>query len=449
MGAVALVPLVHPGVRVRLVPVGGAWCDAQRAYNLLPDAAPLDVATGYAQVAAAAWFDGVRVIDAREVAPGLVRLTTHARTNGVVADWTIALDAAGVRSARFVATRFAVAPFEAQIEGLTALPGLSRGFERAADGLLVPAEPLFPSGSVVDPNELVAVDRMPDGFEIQFQDGGTPFYPKLDEPPLHTIREATRENYAEFLAWGVRTGWPGRGTIFVYDASALQCLACVRWGEEFNVHLSSRMGEAMTAIGYTYPDERAAMSSVLGHEIFHNIQHVYAGSAAASLGGAFVEGTARFQETLHVYSWVSPQAGSVVYARDANGCNDELGVQTGSVTLFDGPATDQSYSACDLWLGFHGRHGLAGIEALTEASPGQAYKTGWAEIHRLLVAATGRPVEDEIARSPPRSSPVRTTSGGPRRTSARRSTGAHTSSGGRRPRSRPAGCCASACRMAA
>jgi hypothetical protein len=115
------------------------------------------------------------------------------------------------------------------------------------------------------------------------------------------------------------------------------------------------------------------------------------------MGGAYSEGMARFQETLHDYSAVSHQPDSLVHAIDGNGCNYELGIQVGSPVLFDGPATSQSYSACDFWLTFYGRHGTSGVVAIFEASNAHHTKSGWDELKSVIEDATGAPVDDDLA----------------------------------------------------
>lgn len=402
LGALALLPVIEPGIRVRLVPGDGVWCDAQRAFNVVASGTPIEVATAYAKVAAAPWFDGVSVTDARETLPGVVVLTTHARTNGVVADWTVVTDARGIVGASFTAVAFAVAPFDPVIEGYTALPGFSRSFARDEAGLLLSAQPLVPATDVPRVQR-VAIDRMSDGFEIVFRygPGALPFYPTVDElGPTGVIRAVAAENYEEFLSWGLTKGWSrNQGDIYVDDDIALQCLACVFIGLDFNIHVFSGVTQALAQLGYSYPDERAAMATVIGHEMFHNFQNRYSRPVGGvNMGGSFSEGMARFQETLHAYSGVSHQPDSLVYARDANGCNDELGVQGGQPNLASGPATAQSYSACDFWLTFYGQQGIAGIRAALAASPAHRPKAGWDELRAIVQDAAGAPVEDTLAR---------------------------------------------------
>lgn len=402
LGAIALLPIVVPGVRARLVEAGGAWCDAQRAFNHVAEGSPVEVASAYARVAAAPWFDGVTILDASETLPGLVSLTTHARTNGVVAEWLVLVDGAGIQQATLTATRFAVAPFDAQIEGFTALPGFTRTFTRDADGLLVPSQPLVPDVSVPRVQR-IAIDRMSDGFEIIFRygPGGLPNYPTVDEVgPTGIIRAVTAENYAEFLSWGFTKGWSrSQGDVFVDDEVALSCLACVFIGLDFNIHISSAVTEALSALGYRYDDPRAAMSTVIGHEMYHNFQNRYARPAGGvNMGGAYSEGMARFQETLHDYSEITHQPDSLVYATDANGCNDELGTQTGAATLATGPATRQSYSACDFWLTFYGEHGIAGVREAMLVSATHRPKTGWDEMKSIVEDVTNAPIDDDLAR---------------------------------------------------
>jgi hypothetical protein len=313
------------------------------------------------------------------------------------------VDALGVREATWTASAFAVPPFEAEIEGFTALPGASRTYARGPDGTLAMTTPLAPP-QVAPPTvpPLGTADRMPDGFRIQMHAADLGVYPAFGVEPLpHDVMlYVVGENYREFLSWGLQKGWSGTtGHVYIDDDTAASCIACVFISQQFNIHISSAAVQALGALGYTYPDDRAALSTVIGHEMFHNFQNAYSKptTSATFMGGAYAEGMARAQETFHEYSAVTHQDDSLVYAADANGCNDELGVQGTVVTLHDGPATSQSYSACDFWLSFYGRHGVDGYRALLEASPAHATKGGWTEIKSVVEDALDAPVDDELA----------------------------------------------------
>ncbi|MEA2170522.1 MAG: hypothetical protein QOF76_3822, partial [Solirubrobacteraceae bacterium] len=121
----ALEPFIAPGTRHRMIPLPGRFCDAEAGLNLAWKALGRRVGDGtaiaraYARLAAAPYFDGTTVESVRSVGP-LHHVRTHARTNGVVADWVIVTDRGGVRTAKWAAVRFAVPPLRGEIEGLTA-----------------------------------------------------------------------------------------------------------------------------------------------------------------------------------------------------------------------------------------------------------------------------------------------------------------------------------------
>ena len=400
LGALVLAPIVFPGVRHRLVEHDGLWCDAQRAANLLGSGTAVERASVFATTAAAPWFDGVTVLDARETLPGVVELTTHARTNGILATWIVRVDGQGVRDATWTATAIAVEPFEAEIEGLTALPGLARSYARAPTGLVELTEPILPQ-TPSPTSSVFATDTYSDGFRITFHLATTQFFPTAAEPlPTDELRAVTRENYEEYLSWGLHKGWSSNlGHVYLNDAVAAQCIACVFIAQDFNIHISSAVVPILAVlVPATYPDDRAAFSTVVGHEMFHNFQNAYSKpSNGVFMGGAYSEGLARFTEALHTYSVVSHQPDSLVYSSTGNGCNAELGAQFGTPLLQDGPATGQSYSACDFWLSFYGQHGLDGLVGVLEASPVHRHKTGWDEIKSVVEDAIDAPVDDTLA----------------------------------------------------
>jgi hypothetical protein len=136
--------------------------------------------------------------------------------------------------------------------------------------------------------------------------------------------------------------------------------------------------------------------------MFHNWQNNYTKPTASgrSVPASYSEGTARFQETLHAYSGISHQPGTLVYANDGNGCNGFAG--TAQDTAFAAGAFETpQYSACNFWMGWYGAEGLAPLVKLV--TTGMAYdtrKTNWTNTSKVLggiVTATGKPYEASAA----------------------------------------------------
>ena len=393
--ALVLEPLIAPGTRQRLVKAGDQWCTtagfnaAWAASGLASD--NVAQASAFASLAAAPYFDGVTVQRAHQNAPGVVTVDTHALTNGVTATWTIVLDGRGVRTAAWTATGFAVKPFEAEIEGVTALPGLRRTYLRNAAGSVVAQQVIADAIDVTkdaDPSPFTTM-TFRDGFTIEVHESETPVGPNLGQDTgvtavdyIRIMASAAEENYNDFLDWGLQRSWanaptpyPHGGTsdigiIYVDSAITPYCLACVWIRDDFQIHMSTAALNALNALGYRYPgtSDRDALSNVIGHEMFHNWQNSYGnpGASGESTAQAFSEGTARMQETLHAYSHISHQRESLVYANDTNGCNGWDGSNR-DAAFAAGPFTGQSYDACYFWLTWYGRHGTTGLASLLAA----------------------------------------------------------------------------------
>ncbi|MDX6664558.1 MAG: hypothetical protein QOG68_764, partial [Solirubrobacteraceae bacterium] len=216
--ALVLAPYIEPGTRHRLVGIDGGWCDAETAFNrawiangrAVGDGAAM--AAAYARLAAAPYFDRTSVLSERSVAGAHV-LRTHARTNGVEATWTIVTDRAGVQAARWAETAYAVKPFRAQWEGLTAVSGASERYTRGAGGALGAVRGLPRAAAVADPAAEVSTTGA-DGFKIivgigdtrQGVDAGSDTgTSRLDI--LRMTRDVLAENYTDFYNWGFRGDW--------------------------------------------------------------------------------------------------------------------------------------------------------------------------------------------------------------------------------------------------
>lgn len=430
--ALALEPLVAPGTRSRLLAVGDdVWCPAGAVNAVAATRGGLDE-LGLAELAAttlaAAHFDGVRVMEATQVAPGRVTLTTHARTNGVVADWDVELDALGVRRATWTATDFAQAPFTAETEGLTALPGATRTYERTATGLLEPTvtiRELATQQDQQDPSPFISVES-PDGFVAHVVEGDATFYtgaanslagtglptvyggiapdPDTDTGVtqvdyLRIMGEGLEVNFEDFHGWGWRQGWVDEeGALYVDGALSAYCLACVLVSEYFNIHMSRAITPALDALGYSYPDERLALVNIVGHEMVHNYQNAY--GKPDSVGGgrhnSYSEGMARFSETLHDYSHVSHQTESLVYANDTNGCNGWQGDDADAAHRA-GPLTGQSYDACYFWKTVHGAYGIDAFLGVMENTAGLESGRPWEIFDDAIAAGTGDDLVDVLA----------------------------------------------------
>lgn len=414
--ALALKPLVYPGVRHRLIGVGDVWCNAtgfNAAWELAgrPDDA-VKMASAFTQIAAAPYFDGVSVSKAQEVAPGVVSLDTHALSNGITASWTVVTDATGVRSATWTATGFAVAPFVAEWEGVTATVGVTRTYTQSANGAVLPVEPLLPAPG--NP-ELVTEGKTADDFTIRIQFGNSAYSPNIGQDTgvhpvdyLRFVRKVTLENYQDFYGWGFRKNWSSDvGIVYVDSSTAATCLACVFIREEFNIHISSAVVQALFALGFEYPDDKLAYSNVIGHEMTHDWQNAYYKPTqnGASSGVHFAEGIARMQESLHPYSGVSHQPGSLIFSVGrsapgislaANSCNGWDGADR-EATFAAGPFTNKTYNACYFWLTWYPNHGTQGYVDLFTAMFNHAKKTGNAEIIDALNQASPGTFEDDLA----------------------------------------------------
>ncbi|HVL80975.1 MAG TPA: hypothetical protein VM840_05220 [Actinomycetota bacterium] len=411
----------------RLVSSRGSWCPVEAfdavwvAEGRRGDAVAR--ASAFAALAGETWFGRTTVRTASALPGGVVRLVTHGERNGVLASWTVHLDRAGVRAATWTATQIAVRPFAADASSLTALPGASRTFLRRGPTLSLQG-PLIPQD---DDLELHAEAKMSDGFTVQVRNGDAPIGVVTDTG-LHELdivrhaRDAAAANYEEFLAWGLTGSWEQRTGVFaINDALSLYCIACVAIQDQFNIHMSSRTVEILGALGYTYAeqDSLTAFSNVVGHEMFHNFQIAHWGATRLrGLGSALVEGTTRFQETLHSYSHISHQPDSLVYAHSderfkGNSCNDYLNTvkvqsyeQTGPISrrtaewysqdaaAASGPQA-HTYDACLFFLTWYATHGLDGLVALMNADPVARGDEG--PVQRMLEQASG-PLSPDLAR---------------------------------------------------
>jgi hypothetical protein len=422
--ALVLDPYIAPGTRHRLIAVPGGWCDAEAAFNHAWQANGRSfsnaggLAEGYARLAAAPYFDQTTVISRTSLA-GVHTIETHALTNGVEAKWTIVTDPSGVRAATWASTDFAVKPFVAQWEGLTALDGARERYTRLADGSLLPARGL-PTGEIEEPAAEVTYTG-PDGFKVvvgisdsrNAVDVGTDTgNSRVDV--VRMFRSAIAENYQDFYDWGFRADWaparvrvvvaqintpatfgpPDTGYVSINDSTSAYCQACVFIADDFQIHMISEFRIFLEALGYTYPGatDGEVLSDILGHEMFHNWQNNYVKPTASgrSVPISYSEGTARFQESLHAYSHGSHQPDSLIYANDANGCN---GFSASDASMAGGAFQTASYSACNFFLPWYGAEGIDALSKLViEGAPAGASVPGANNAGKVITAlevATG------------------------------------------------------------
>ncbi len=423
-GALVLEPRIAPGTRGRLLRVGNSWCEASSSFNIAWTAAGRSfdetgreaAARTYAQVAAAPYFDDVTVTGLHKTAPGTFALTTHALTNGIDAQWMITVDDDGITTATWEATAFAQQPLEADIEGLTALPGGRETYARSAHGLLSAARglPTAESARRTAPPS-IAEYVSPDGFVIAVSigDSRVAINPGMDTGvrKADIVRENLRAiavNYKDFYSWGLRKGWgelepisgPNKGYVYINDALSLYCLACVFISNDFQIHIMSEVELVLAALGYSYPEGVEAYQNIIGHEMFHNFQNRY--NKPGPLGrmrgrgvtSAYSEGTARAQEAMHGYSKVSHQKNSLMYANDRNGCNGYEG--SNFDTAMATGVFNKGYTACFFWLSWFAAEGTDGLKQLVaKAYPKVSPEPeGYAE----GVAALGRASKLSVAK---------------------------------------------------
>lgn len=433
--ALVLEPRISPGTRRRMIGTESGWCDAATGFNRGWRRADegAAAAAAFASVAAAPYFDRVKVTDIRRTAPGAYVVRTHARTNGVEARWLISTDRQGIRSATWTATRFAVKPFAGQLEGLTALPGASETYTAVGSGLLtelrgLPTAAGARRASTGQPS-VPAVYTGPDGMHIRLSIGDTRV---AIDPGMRTgidradvqqdFMEAIRVNYEEFHDWGLRKGWvsdfdpllgPDVGWVYINDALSLYCLACVFIADDFQIHMISEINAALAALGFDgYKDPRKAFTNVVGHEMFHNFQNAYnkpgalGRSRRRSVSTAYSEGTARFQETLHSYSDVSFADKTLVtggqpnppgLSLDRNHCN---GYQERNVDdAFAAGPFPKTYNACYFWTSWYNQNGAESfIRLITEAIPAHATKPSLQEgVAAIAAAAPDVSVAEQLA----------------------------------------------------
>lgn len=406
--ALVLEPALLPAIRHRLIDAAGWWCDVagfNHGWSRTQDAASApEVATAFAHVAAAPYMDGLSVRSVTVPAPGLVEIETHARTNGIVADWQILVDDAGVRRASWTATDFAVEPFDPQLRGITALPGTSRTFTRVGGSLHV--DEAIPLDGPDAEQSLYTEGETEDGFTIRISLGNSTVSPDPDEDVGHTqvdfmrfVLRATLDNYSAHHRWGLGQTWTDDlGYVYVDDAISALCLACVVISETFNIHINRAIVPAAGALGYHYPDDDLLYSDVLGHELFHNFQLGYAQvDSKPTPHFSYAEGTARFQETLHDYSWISHQPQSLIYANDSNGCNGFDGSDR-DAAMHSGPVEGHSYNACYFWLTWYARNGTEALVDLVKVMGEHSEaESDWAWVRDAIESATGEPVEEDLA----------------------------------------------------
>jgi hypothetical protein len=422
--ALVLEPYIMPGTRHRLIAVPGGWCDAEAAFNHAWQANGRStseagaMAEAYARLAAAPYFDQTTVTS-RTSAAGVHTITTHALTNGVEAKWKIVTDPLGVRTAKWASTGFAVKPFVAQWEGLTALDGARETYTRLGDGTLGAVRGL-PTGERQEPAAEVSYTG-PDGFKIvvgigdsrNAADVGTDTgVSRVDL--LRMARRSIAENYQDFYDWGFRANWaPARlrvlivqagtavpggpantGYVSFNDATSAYCQACVFIADDFQIHMVSEFRVFLESLGYAYPgaSDYDVLTDILGHEMFHNWQNNYVrpASSGRSVPVSYSEGTARFQETLHDYSHASHQPESLVYANDLNGCN---GLSATDASVAGGAFQTPTYNACNFWIPWYGAHGIEDFAKLVmEGAPAGAAVPGAGNAGKVINAievATG------------------------------------------------------------
>ena len=407
--AVTTRTVVLGGARQRLLDIGGDWCPASTLNVWLAAGPALDtVATARAAATVLATpyfveltFTDMAVVE-NAVTGDVVTMRTHATSNGVVADWSMTIDAAGVKDARWTAVDFAVPPLEPQGTGLTALPGATMGYARDVDGLVHETSAPF---AAEDQPEIVTRGTASDGFEILVSAGDTTVSPDIEEDTgireadfYRDVRDWSVDNYEEFLLWEMDNRLPGNeGTVFVDDSLSLFCIACTVSTSTFNVHLSSQAVYFQSQLGMHYTDEQLGFRTILGHEIFHNFQHGYAAlTGNQSLSAAFAEGTARMQEALHLYSEASYIPGSPLYQRSAEGCNGFQG-NSPDKAFGDGPLNGRAEDACLFWMSWYGRHGVRKlVRLLEESAVGGPTDDDFSMAADSIAAAAGRPLERDL-----------------------------------------------------
>jgi hypothetical protein len=426
--ALVLEPRIYPGTRRRMVAAGGEWCEAASGFNRAWQLSGHSLSDGramaeaYASLAAAPYFDGVTVTGTGLEADGTWVVQTHARTNGVDARWVISTDAEGIRSATWTATAFAREPLEASWEGLTALPGATESYARAASGGLDEARGLPSVDGIQAP---ASHDDGPGLLQHTFEDGYTIVTSIGDAQvglnigtdtgvsqvdKLRATMRAAVENYDEFRSWGLAKGWralPGFsddvGYVYVNDALSAYCLACVFISDHFQIHLLSEVQVALDALGYDgYRDRDQAYTLIIGHEMFHNFQNRYNrpghfNQAGRGTPASYSEGTARFQETLHAYAGTTFAQNTLVTANDANGCN---GFDTGGsmdAGIAAGPF-GKTYNTCFFWSPWYVTNGkTAFLDLVREAVPAYSPETdSFLELSQAAAQAAGKPIADQL-----------------------------------------------------
>lgn len=234
----------------------------------------------------------------------------------------------------------------------------------------------------------------------------------------------TLENYEEFLSWGFSPDWGDEMVVVSIDDPLLYptCpAACARDGK---IKLLSTT--PTTLLPWTLATESDSFRRTLGHEMFHLLQER---ADVRGVHQTYQEGTARLQETLHVYSVASHQPHSFTYAQDHQGCNGydafiagvdqsygnaelvsdmDLGMALGPFTETGhevevlphkpvdlGPS--HGYDSCYFWLAWYGHHGIGPLVRLVEDFHGTG-SDWYGLITTAIEAATGAPIVDDYAR---------------------------------------------------
>ncbi|MFT4745056.1 MAG: hypothetical protein ACI9AD_000904 [Nitriliruptoraceae bacterium] len=430
-------PLVAPGIPYALLDTGVGLCTID-SFNLTVAAAlggPAAVATAFASTAGMPWLGDVAV-HGLAVNGETVTLSTFGGRHNVSSDWTITIDARGVRDARFETIAFATdlhVGDVADLEGVTSRPGHSRSWVRDANGMLsinaTISDDLMASYSERD----AAVQRAAnvaglapgDFLERTFSDGQTV---KMSfgvaatpvETPVTGVAQADRlthlflglsEIYEDFQSWGMSDPWDegartyfGFNTIVPDDAGYINissglsayCLACAFLNDTIEVHAEYAFPEiAQQLVGVSYPDADDFFVGVMGHELVHSMQGGYSDGEAGSLSTSFTEGTARASEGLYDLGEDTYQDGSIAYVDNGNGCEGFENGRGGWINAqAAGPFLGHTYDACYFWWSYYAQYGGPGLVALLEALPVASSASGNAADRNLILLDAASPVGD-------------------------------------------------------
>lgn len=433
--AVVVDPLVAPGIPNALLATDLGLCSVD-AFNLVagPLGGAVSLASGFASVAGMPWLGEVEVRDVA-VDGDVVTLTTHGGRHAVTSDWTITVDARGIRDASFVTTDFATGLGAIDLhdwEGITSLPGHGRTWTRGADGLLSLERTIADdlAASIAEreaaaahaaevaglaPGDLLEGDL--DGQVVRYTLGFAA--PTVETVPTG-VDYADRLNYVDrgmdvifdqYESWGATDVWDGSARTFFgfetvpdeigyvnFDSPiAAFCLACAFVGDFIEIHQLLAFGEVIEspAFGSAYPDDNSLALEVVGHEFTHAVQGGY-GDGNVGLTNAFYEATAVASQALFHEAENSNQVGSLEYGDNGNACN---GFENGRGTWIDaqaaGPFLDgHTYDACYFWWTFVAEHGGEGLVALMEALPAVGALDGEQIDRHLLQLDLASPIGD-------------------------------------------------------